>query len=130
MILGFIMGLVIAHLLTFIHMDQVIISGVHDLIKVNISTSGYYFMLGMVGGISRAMIGGFFTGLLIAHILTYITVDHIVIEGVKEWFKYDMGQGVYYLLFGVLGAAVSFLKVVRMLLSPLFFLVKKKARSN
>lgn len=127
MIFGFIVGIAIAHLLTFVHMDQIIISGVRDLIKVDINISGYYLMLGMVGGISRAMIGGFFSGLFIAYLLTYITVDHIIIENIRQLFKYDMGQNVYYLLFGVLGAAVSFLKIVRMFLSPVLFFVKRKA---
>jgi hypothetical protein len=127
MIFGFIIGIVIAHLFVFLNIDKTIIAGVRDVIKVDIGQSGYYLMFGVVGGVSRAMIGGFFSGLLVAYLFTFVNIDHLIINGIKEWFKYDMGRGVYYLLFAVLGAAVSFLKVVRMLLSPLFFMVKRKA---
>ncbi len=127
MIFGFIIGIVIAHLLTFVHIDQVIIAGVRDLLKVDIGASGYYLLLGIVGGVSRAMIGGFFSGLLVAYLFTFIQLDHVIIKGMQEWFHYDMGMGVYYLLFAAIGAAVSFLKVVRMFLSPLFFIARRKA---
>jgi len=127
MIFGFVIGIVVAHLFVFLNIDKTIIAGVRDVIKVDIGQSGYYLMFGMVGGVSRAMIGGFVSGLLAAYLFTFVNIDHLIIDGVKEWFKYDMGRGVYYLLFAVLGAAVSFLKVVRMLLSPLFFMVKRKA---
>jgi hypothetical protein len=127
MIFGFVIGIVIAHLFVFLNIDKTIIAGVRDVIKVDIGQSGYYLMFGIVGGVSRAMIGGFFSGLIVAYLFTFVNVDHLIIDGVREWFKYDMGRGVYYLLFAVLGAAVSFLKVVRMLLSPLFFMVKRKA---
>ena len=116
-----------SHLLTFIHIDQVIISGVRDLIKIDIGHSGYYLMMGIVGGISRVMIGGVLSGLFVAYLFTFVKLDHIIIEGVKELFKYDMSVGAYYLLIAIIGAAVSFLKVVRMVLSPVFFIVKKKA---
>lgn len=127
MIFGFIIGIAVAYLFVFLNIDQTIISGVKDIIKVDIGQSGYYLMFGIVGGVSRAMIGGFFSGLFVAYLFTFVNIDHLIIEGVKEWFKYDMGRGIYYLVFAVLGAAVSFLKVVRMLLSPLFFIAKRKA---
>lgn len=127
MIFGFIIGIIIAHIFVFLNVDKTIIAGVRDLIKIDIGQSGYYLMFGIVGGVSRAMIGGFFSGLLVAYLFTFVHIDSLIIEGVKEWFKYDMGRGVYYLLFAILGAGVSFLKVVRMLLSPLFFMVKRKA---
>lgn len=127
MIFGFIIGIIIAHLLTFIHVDQVITSGIRDIIKIDIGHSGYYLMMGVVGGISRVMIGGFLSGIVIAYLFTFIKFDHIIMEGVKEWFKYDMGVGAYYLLFAIIGAGTSFLKVVRMFLRPLFFMTKRKA---
>ena len=127
MIFGFIIGIIIAHLLTFIHVDQVITSGIRDIIKIDIGHSGYYLMMGVVGGISRVMIGGFLSGIVITYLFTFIKFDHIIMEGVKEWFKYDMGVGAYYLLFAIIGAGTSFLKVVRMFLRPLFFMTKRKA---
>lgn len=127
MIFGFIIGIAVAYLFVFLNIDKTIILGVKDIIKVDIGQSGYYLMFGIVGGVSRAMIGGFFSGLLVAYLFTFVNIDHLIIEGVKEWFRYDMGRGIYYLLFAVLGAAVSFLKVVRMLLSPLFFIAKRRA---
>ena len=127
MIFGFIIGIAVAYLFVFLNIDQTIISGVKDIIKVDIGQSGYYLMFGIVGGVSRAMIGGFFSGLFVAYLFTFVNIDHLIIEGVKEWFRYDMGRGIYYLVFAILGAAVSFLKVVRMLLSPLFFIAKRKA---
>lgn len=130
MIFGFIIGLIIAHLFVFLNVDQTIITGVRDLVKVDIGQSGYYLMFGIVGGVSRTMIGGFFTGLLVAYLFTFVNIDHLIIEGVKEWFQYDMGRGVYYLLFAVIGAAVSFLEVVRMLVSPLFFMARRKKYRN
>jgi hypothetical protein len=125
MALGFVLGVGIAYLLTFFHVDQTIISGARDLIKIDIGPSGYYFLFGIIGGISRVMIGGFISGLVVAFLFTLVNFDHIVIEGLKEWFKYDLGISGYYLLFALLGAALSFLKIVRMCLKPLFFLVKK-----
>lgn len=127
MFFGFIIGLVIAYLLTLVHVDQNIISGIRDLIKIDIGPSGYYLIMGIIGGISRVMIGGLVTGIVVAYLFTFAKIDHIIIEGVKELFKYNMGMGTYYLLFAALGAAISFLKVVRMFLSPLFFMVKRKA---
>lgn len=127
MIFGFIIGIVIAYLLTFIRVDQDIISGVRDILKIDIGHSGYYLMMGIVGGISMDMIGGFFSGIIVAYLFTFVKLDHIVIEGVREWFKYDMGMGTYYLLFAVIGAGMSFLTVVRMFLRPLFFMAKRKA---
>lgn len=127
MVLGFIIGIAVAYLLTFFSVDKAIISGVKDLIKINIGQNGYYLAMGLVGGISRVMIGGFVSGLFIAYLLTFIKIDHLLMEGAKEWFKYDMGIGAYYLLFAILGAAASFLKIVRTFLSPLFFIAKRKA---
>lgn len=127
MIFGFIIGIVIAYLLTFIHVDQDIISGIRDIVKVDIGHSGYYLMMGVLGGISRVMIGGFISGIIVAYLFTFVNIDHIIIEGVKEWFKYDMGIGTYYLLLAVIGAGISFLEVVRAFLRPLFFMRKKKA---
>ena len=126
MVFGFIIGLVVAHILTFIHVDQDIISGIRDIIKVDIGHSGYYLMMGVLGGISRVMIGGFISGIVVAYLFTFVKFDHIIIEGIKEWFKYDMGMGAYYLLFAVIGAGVSFLEVVRMFLRPLFFMTKRR----
>lgn len=127
MVFGFIIGIVIAYGLTFVHVDQAIISGIKNIIKFDIGVTGYYLLMGIVGGISRVMIGGFISGVVIAYLLTFANVDHFMINGAKEWFKYDMGTGAYYLLFAVFGAGLSFLKVVRMFLSPLFFLTKRKA---
>jgi hypothetical protein len=103
-----------------------IISGVKDFIRIDIGHIGYYVLMGLVGGISKVMIGGFISGLLLAYLLTFLKVDHFIIDILKELFKYDMGTGGYYLLFAVLGAAVSFLKIVRTLLKPIFFVVKRK----
>lgn len=125
MVFGFIIGIVIAYLLTFVHIDQAITSGIKNIIKFDIGVAGYYLLLGIVGGISRVMIGGVISGVVMAYLLTFVNLDHFIITGAKEWFKYDMGIGAYYLVFGVLGAGLSFLKVVRMFLSPLFFLTKK-----
>lgn len=127
MFFGFIIGIVIAYGLTFIHVDQAIISGIKNIVKFDIGVTGYYLLMGIVGGISRVMIGGFISGIVIAYVLTFANMDHFIIEGAKEWFKYDMGMGAYYLLFAVVGAGLSFLKVVRMFLSPLFFMTKRKA---
>lgn len=127
MVLGFVLGVAIAYLLTFFHIDQTIISGVKDLIKMDIGQSGYYFLFGVIGGISRVMIGGFISGLIVAFLFTLLNLDHIVIDGLKEWFKYDMTTGGYYLVFALLGAALSFLKIIRMCLKPLFFLTKKSS---
>lgn len=124
MFLGFVIGIGVAYLLTFFHIDQTIISGVRDLIKIDIGQSGYYLLLGIVGGISRVMIGGFISGLVVAFLFTFIKFDHIIIEGIKEWFKYDLSMSGYYLSFAIIGAVVSFLKVVRMFLSPFFFLAR------
>jgi hypothetical protein len=121
MVLGFIIGIGIAYLLTFLHVDQTIILGVNDLIKVDIGHNGYYLMMGIVGSISRVLIGGFFSGLVVAYLFTFVKLDHIILEGLKEWFKYDMSMSGYYLLFALIGLAVSVLQLVRMLLSPLFF---------
>ncbi|WP_312515574.1 hypothetical protein [Anaerospora sp.] len=127
MVLGFVLGVAIAYLLTFFHIDQTIISGVKDLIKMDIGQSGYYFLFGVIGGVSRVMIGGFISGLIVAFLFTLLNLDHIVIDGLKEWFKYDMTTGGYYLVFALLGAALSFLKIIRMCLKPLFFLTKKSS---
>lgn len=127
MVVGFIIGVIIAYLLTFTHIDQVITSGIKDIIKFDIGNTGYYLVMGMAGGISRVMIGGFLSGAVVAYLLTLVKFDHFVIEGIKSWFHYDMGMGAYYLLFAVIGAAISFLGVVKMLLSPLFFMAKRKA---
>lgn len=131
MVLGFAMGIGVAYLLTFFHIDQTIILGVRDLIKIDIGQSGYYFLLGIAGGISRVIIGGFISGLIIAFIFTFVKFDHIIIEGLHEWFKYDMNINGYYLLFAIIGAGVSLLKIVRMLLRPLFFLTRSnRAKST
>ncbi|MDR3562707.1 MAG: hypothetical protein P4N59_14905 [Negativicutes bacterium] len=128
MILGFIFGVGIAYFLTLFHIDQTIIAGVKDLININIGQSGYFLMMGLIGGISRVMIGGFLTGLVVAYLFTFVKLDHIVIEGLKEWFKYDLSTGGYYLLFAVSGAALSFLKVVRVFLKPVFYLTGRKSK--
>ena len=127
MIFGFILGIVIAYLLTFIHVDQDIISGIRSIAKIDIGSSGYYLIMGVVGGISLDLIGGFFSGIVVAFLFTFITLDHIIIQGVREWFKYDMGMGTYYLLFGVIGAGMSFLTTVRMFLRPIFYMGRRKA---
>jgi hypothetical protein len=129
-VLGFIIGIGVAYLLTFFHIDQTIISGVKDLIKIDIGHSGYYLMMGLVGGISRVMIGGFLSGLVVAYLFTFVKLDNIIIEGLKEWFKYDMSMSGYYLLFALIGAAASFLKIVRMLLSPLLFMMGKSGKNR
>lgn len=126
MFFGFIIGIVIAYGLTFVHVDQAIISGIKNMIKIDIGMMGYYLLMGIIGGISRVMIGGFISGIVVAYVLTFAGADHFIINGLKEWFKYDMGIGAYYLSFAVIGAGLSFLKVVRMFLSPLFFLAKSK----
>lgn len=126
MFLGFIIGIVIAYLLTFFNIDQTIIIGVRDLINIDIGFNGYYLAMGIMGGISTVMIGSFLSGLFIAYLFTFVRIDHLIIEGVKEWLKYDMSISAYYLLFGIIGAAASFLEVVRMFLSPLFFVRKRR----
>jgi hypothetical protein len=125
MFLGFVLGVAIAYLLTFFHIDQTIIAGVKDLIKIDIGQNGYYFLFGVIGGISRVMIGGFISGLIVAFLFTLANLDHIIIDGSKEWFKYDMTSSGYYLLFALLGAALSLLSIVKMCLKPLFFLTRK-----
>jgi len=124
---GFIIGIVIAYLLTIIHVDQDIISGIREIVKVDIGSSGYYLMMGVVGAISLDMIGGFISGIIVAYLFTFVNIDHIIINGIKEWFKYDMGMGTYYLLFAVIGAAMSFLEVVRMFLRSLSFRGRRRA---
>ncbi len=126
MVLGFVFGVAVAYLLTLFHFEHTIIAGVKDLIKIDIGQSGFYLMMGILGGLSRVMIGGFLTGLIVAWLFTFINLDHIIINGLKEWFKYDLSTGGYYLLFAVLGAASSFLKVVRMALAPLLFVIGRK----
>ena len=79
-VLGFAMGIGIAYLLTFLHIDQTIILGVRDLIKIDIGQSGYYLLLGIVGGISRVIIGGFISGLIVAFLFTFVKFDHIIME--------------------------------------------------
>jgi len=130
MISGFLIGIGLAYLLTLFHVDQAIIAGIKDIIRIDIGHSGFYLLLGIVGGISRVMIGGFITGLVVAYIFTFIKIDHVIIEGLKEWFKYDMSMGGYYLLFAIIGAAVSFLKVVRVFLRPIFFVFGAKEKKN
>ena len=127
MFFGFIIGIVIAYLLTIIHVDQDIISGIREIVKVDIGSSGYYLMMGVVGAISLDMIGGFISGIIVAYLFTFVNIDHIIINGIKEWFKYDMGMGTYYLLFAVIGAAMSFLEVVRMFLRSLSFRGRRRA---
>ena len=58
MVLGFLLGVLIAYILAFFNLDQTIIAGVKDVIKIDIGPHGYYFMLGVIGAISRIMIGG------------------------------------------------------------------------
>lgn len=132
MVLGFLFGVGIAYLLTLFHFDHTIIAGVKDMIRIDIGQNGFYLMMGIVGAVSRVMIGGFLTGLAVAYLFTFVKLDHIIIGGLHEWFKYDLSTGGYYLLFAVAGAAASFLKVVRLALSPLFFILGsgKKERSN
>jgi len=126
MFLGFIIGLVIAYLLAFLNLDQVIVLGVRDLIKIDIGHNGYYLALGIMGAISSGMMGGFLSGLVVAYIFTFVNIDHLIIQGVKEWLKYDMSMSAYYLFFAIIGATVSFLDVVRIFLRQLFFIVKRK----
>lgn len=126
LLLGFIFGVCVAYLLTLIHLEHTIIAGVKDLIKIDIGQSGFFLLMGILGGISRVMIGGFITGLVVAYLFTFINLDHIVIQGLKEWFKYDLSSGGYYLLFAVIGAAASFLGVVRTFLKPVFFIMGRK----
>lgn len=125
MVVGFLIGIVIAYFFTYLHVDHIIISGVRSLINIDIGPSGYYLMLGLVGGISRVMIGGFISGLLVAYLFTFVKLDALIIEGAKELFKMNLNSGGYYLLFALIGAALSFLKVVRTFLTPLSFSVKK-----
>jgi hypothetical protein len=130
MIFGFIIGIVIAYGLTFVHVDQAITSGIKNIVQFDVGATGYYLLMGIAGGISRVMIGGFISGVIVAFILTYVNLDHFIIVSMKEWFKHDVGIGAYYLLFGVAGAGLSFLKVVRILLSPLFFFAKSDKRKG
>ena len=126
MIFGFIIGIVIAYLLTIIHVDQDIISGVRNVVKVDIGPSGYYLMMGIVGGISLDIMGGIASGIIVAFLFTFVNLDNIIIQGVREWFKYDMGMGTYYLLFAAIGAAMSFLTTVRMFLRPIYSMGRRK----
>jgi len=124
---GFIIGIIIAYLLTLINVDQDIISGIRSIVNVDIGSSGYYLVMGVVGGISLDLIGGFFSGIVVAFLFTFVNLDHIIIQGVREWFKYDMGMGTYYLLFGVIGAGMSFLTAVKMFLRPLYSMGRRRA---
>jgi hypothetical protein len=126
LVLGFILGIGIAYFLSLLHVDHTIIAGVKDLIKIDIGQNGYYLMMGIVGGISKVMITGFLSGLVVAYLFTYVNLDHVVLGGLKEWFKYDMSIGGYYLLFAIIGALLSFLKVVRMLLTPITHMARRK----
>ena len=126
MVLGFLLGIVIAYILAFFNFDQTIIAGVKDIVKVDIGSHGYYFMLGVIGAISRLMIGGFLSGLFIAYLFTFIKLNHIIIDGLKEWFNYDLSSSGYYLLFAVIGALFSLINGVKTLFSPFSFLTGKK----
>jgi len=126
MIVGFLLGLVVAYVLAFFHIDATIIAGVKELVKLDIGVNGYFLLMGLVGAISRMMIGGFVTGMFIAYAFTFINLDPLIIKGVKELFKIDIGMGGYYLLFAIIGAAVSLLKIVRTFLRPLFIFRKEK----
>lgn len=125
MIIGFLSGIVVAYLFTYLHVDHIIISGVQNLVKIDIGPSGYYLLMGLVGGISRVMIGGFISGLVVAYLFTFVKLDSVIIEGTKELFKMNVTTSGYYLLFAIIGAALSFLKVIRTFLRPLSFSVKK-----
>jgi hypothetical protein len=125
MIFGFLSGIAVAYLFTYLHVDHIIISGVQNLVKIDIGPSGYYLLMGLVGGISRVMIGGFISGLVVAYLFTFVKLDSLIIEGVKELFKTTINTGGYYLLFAIIGAALSFLEVVRTILRPLSFSIKK-----
>ena len=80
MIFGFIIGIVIAYLLTLVHVDQDIISGVREIAKVDIGSSGYYLMMGVLGGISLDIIGGIFSGIIVAFLFTLVNLDHIIMQ--------------------------------------------------
>jgi len=125
MVLGFLFGIVVAYIFTYLQIDQIIISGVKSLVKIDIGPSGYYLLLGLIGGISRVMMGGFISGLAVAYLFTFVKLDSLIIEGVKELFKINLNTGGYYLLFAIIGAALSFLKAVRIFTSPLSFSMKK-----
>ncbi|MBC8014755.1 MAG: hypothetical protein H7X79_03305 [Sporomusaceae bacterium] len=127
MVVGFVIGVVIAYFLTATHIDQVIISSINDITKFDIGQVGYYLIMGIAGGISLIAIGGFLSGIMVAYLLTWPGFDQYIIEAIKEWFNYDMSRGAYYLLFAVMGAAISFLEVVQMSLSSLFSAAKRKA---
>lgn len=126
MVLGFIIGIGAAYVLTLLHIDQTIIFGVQDLIKIDIGQSGYYLMMGIVGGISRMMIGGFVSGLIVAYLFTFVNLDRIIIEGLREWLKFNMSISGYYLLFAIIGSLMSLFQVMKTLFSPIFFMVGKK----
>ena len=125
MILGFLLGIAVAYVFTYLQIDQTIISGVKSLAKIDIGSSGYYLLMGLIGGISRVMMGGFISGLAVAYLFTFVKLDSLIIEGVKELFKINLNTGGYYLLFAIIGAALSFLKAVRIFTSPLSFSIKK-----
>ena len=118
MLFGFIGGVAIAYVLSLVHVDQTIIAGVKDLTGIEIGSSGYYLLMGVAGGISRVALGGFITGLAVAFVFSLVKIDTIVIEGLKEWFKYDLSGSGYYLTFAILGAVISLLSLARTALKP------------
>jgi hypothetical protein len=124
-VFGFLLGIGVAYVLSIFHIDQIIISGVKDLVRIDIGQSGYYLMMGIVGGVSRVMIGGFITGLVVAFLFTFVNLDHVIIQGLEEWLQYDMSISGYYLLFAIIGAAVSLLQIVKSMLSPVFYIAGK-----
>lgn len=127
MIVGFVIGIVVAYFLTSTHIDQVIISSLNDITKFDIGRVGYYLIMGIAGGISLIAIGGFLSGIMVAYLLTWPGFDQYIIEAIRDWFSYDMSRGAYYLLFAVMGAAISFLEVVQMSLGSLFIGLKRRA---
>lgn len=127
MIVGFVIGIVVAYFLTSTHIDQVIISSINDITKFDIGRVGYYLIMGIAGGISLIAIGGFLSGIMVAYLLTWPGFDQYIIEAIRDWFSYDMSRGAYYLLFAVMGAAISFLEVVQMSLGSLFIGLKRRA---
>lgn len=125
MLVGFMMGIGVAVLLAQFQVDSVIIAGMRDFFKINIGQNGYYLLMGIIGGISRVMIGGFVSGLFFAYAFTFVKIDMIIIKGMRELLSINLSTAEYYVMFGAIGAGLSLLKIVQTCLAPLFFFRKK-----
>lgn len=120
MIIGFLVGIAVAYALSWFHIDAVIIAGVKQLFNMDIGTSGYYLLMGLACGISRVILGGMITGLIVAYIFTFFELDVMIIQGLKEVFKLNLTIDGYYIIFAIMGAVFSLLRMIRFFAGPLF----------